>query len=77
MVRPGALSGRRYTHRATTPSFAAATATFGEPLLLDLDGQSIREIRKNANGQYLIIGGTPGKVYEAPAFSEPKPADDA
>jgi mannose-6-phosphate isomerase-like protein (cupin superfamily) len=25
----------------------------------------------------LIIGGTPGKVYEAPAFSEPKPADDA
>lgn len=36
------------------------TATFAEPILLDLDGQSIRELRKNAKGQYLIIGGTPG-----------------
>ncbi len=25
----------------------------------------------------LIIGGTPGKVYEAPGFSAPKPADSA
>ncbi len=35
-------------------------AQFGEPILLDLDGMSIREIRKNADNQYLIIGGTPG-----------------
>ncbi len=30
---------------------------FGEPILLNLHGQSIREIRKNADNQYLIIGG--------------------
>ncbi|MDA0180377.1 hypothetical protein OJ997_08720 [Solirubrobacter phytolaccae] len=41
-------------------SGGATTATFGEPILLDLDGQSIRELRKNGKGQYLIIGGTPG-----------------
>ncbi|WP_244929058.1 hypothetical protein [Nocardioides sp. W7] len=39
---------------------AATKATFGEPILLDLDGQTIREIRKNEAGQYLIVGGTPG-----------------
>jgi hypothetical protein len=39
---------------------AARTATFGEPILLDLAGQTIREIRKNDAGQYLVVGGTPG-----------------
>lgn len=34
-----------------------AHAKFAEPILLDLDGLGIREIRKNAAGQYLIIGG--------------------
>ncbi|WP_244929061.1 hypothetical protein [Nocardioides sp. W7] len=33
----------------------AGTATFGEPIELDLDGQSIREIRRNAAGEYLIL----------------------
>ena len=34
----------------------ADRAQFGQPILLDLDGQSIREIRKNDRGEYLIIG---------------------
>lgn len=38
----------------------AAKAVFGEPILLDLDGHDIREIRKNDAGQYLIVSGTPG-----------------
>jgi hypothetical protein len=38
----------------------ATKAQFGEPILLDLDGHDIREIRKNAAGQYLIVSGTPG-----------------
>jgi hypothetical protein len=35
----------------------ASTATFGAPIEFDLDGQSIREIRKNAAGEYLILTG--------------------
>ena len=35
----------------------AATATFGKPIELDLDGQSIREIRRNDAGEYLILTG--------------------
>lgn len=38
----------------------ATEAQFGEPILLDLDGHDIREIRKNNAGQYLIVSGTPG-----------------
>jgi hypothetical protein len=33
-------------------------ATFGAPILMDLGGLGIRDIRKNADGQYLIIAGT-------------------
>ena len=33
-------------------------ATFGAPILMDLGGLGIREIRQNADGQYLIIAGT-------------------
>lgn len=33
----------------------AAKATFGEPIELDLGGHSIREIRKNAAGEYLLL----------------------
>jgi hypothetical protein len=33
----------------------AASATFGEPIELDLGGHSIREIRKNAAGEYLLL----------------------
>jgi len=37
----------------------ATSATFGAPVLFDLGGLGIREIRENADGQYLIIAGTP------------------
>ncbi len=33
------------------------SATFGTPIELNLDGRGIREIRKNANNEYLIIAG--------------------
>src|SRR5262249_5920851 len=32
----------------------------GDPILLDLQGQSIRELRKNSHNQYLIISGQAG-----------------
>jgi hypothetical protein len=38
---------------------AAGSAQFGDPIMLDLGGRSIREIRQNANGQYLITAGVP------------------
>jgi hypothetical protein len=34
-------------------------AQFGAPILLDLAGRSIRDLRKNASGQYLISAGPP------------------
>jgi Bacterial Ig-like domain (group 3) len=37
----------------------ASSATFGAPIMMNLGGLGIREIRKNADGQYLIIAGTP------------------
>jgi len=37
----------------------------GEPILLNLGGQTIREIRKNADGQYLILSGQ-GATEAAP-----------
>ena len=43
-----------------TTSPATAHAQFGEPILFDLGGDSIREIRKNAAGEYLILGATAG-----------------
>jgi trimeric autotransporter adhesin len=43
------------------------TATFGAPIRLDLGGRGIREIRKNAANQYLIIAGPPdGATGSAP-----------
>ena len=33
-------------------------ATFGAPLLWDLGGLGVREIRRNASGQYLILAGS-------------------
>ncbi len=35
----------------------SGTATFGTPILLDLGGRGIREIKRNASGEYLIIAG--------------------
>lgn len=43
----------------------ASRATFGEPIELDLGGHSIREIRKNAAGEYLLL--TADAVPAAPA----------
>jgi len=42
---------------ATSGLNSSVHATFGEPLELDLGGLGVREIRKNANGEYLIIAG--------------------
>jgi autotransporter-associated beta strand protein len=36
---------------------SSGPATFGAPIVLDLDGRGIREIMRNASGQYLIIAG--------------------
>lgn len=38
--------------------------TFGSPILLNLGGDSIREIRKNADDQYLIISGASGDGFD-------------
>jgi hypothetical protein len=35
----------------------STTATFGAPIQLDLGGRAIREMKKNAAGEYLIIAG--------------------
>lgn len=42
------------------------SATFGAPIELDLGGRGIREIRKNAANQYLIIAGPAGDAGVAP-----------
>ncbi|HET6999016.1 MAG TPA: leucine-rich repeat domain-containing protein [Solirubrobacterales bacterium] len=41
-------------------SGAATKATFADPILLDLGGDSIREIRKNARNEYLILSAPAG-----------------
>lgn len=46
-------------------SGAATKATFDDPILLDLDGESIREIRKNARNEYLILSALAGVHSEA------------
>lgn len=50
-------------------SGAATKATFADPILLDLGGDSIREIRKNDRDEYLILSapaGVPNSQDEAP-----------
>ncbi|MFH9352756.1 DUF3616 domain-containing protein [Kitasatospora sp. NPDC017646] len=37
---------------------SAAHATIGEPIELDLGGLSVRDLRRNARGQYLIVAGS-------------------
>jgi putative cell wall-binding protein len=39
------------------PAGTSSTAAFGSPILLDLGGRSVREIRCNAAGEYLIVAG--------------------
>jgi len=43
---------------ATSGQNTSVHATFGEPILMDLDGLSVREIRKNADDEYLILAGS-------------------
>jgi hypothetical protein len=38
---------------------AATAATFGAPMFWDLGGLGVRDIKENADGQYLVIAGTP------------------
>ncbi len=40
----------------------AGSAAIGTPIRLDLGGRTIRDIRKNAAGQYLIIAGPPNSA---------------
>ncbi|GAB3747218.1 hypothetical protein GCM10028817_04300 [Spirosoma pomorum] len=42
------------------------SATFGAPIELDLGGRGIREMRKNANNEYIIIAGAAGDAGAAP-----------
>jgi 2',3'-cyclic-nucleotide 2'-phosphodiesterase (5'-nucleotidase family)/alpha-tubulin suppressor-like RCC1 family protein len=59
-----------------TPGTTAAT--FGEPILLDLDGRSIRELRRNDHGEYLISAGpTPANGTWALYSWDGDPAHDA
>jgi hypothetical protein len=44
----------------------AGSASFGAPIEMDLGGRGIREIRKNANNQYIIIAGAAGNEGPAP-----------
>ncbi len=59
-------------------------ATFGAPILLDLGGRGIREVKRNASGQYVIIAGPASdgndfKIYtwtgNAVDVPEPRSAD--
>ncbi len=43
---------------ATSGQNTSLHASFGEPILIDLGGLSVREIRKNAAGEYLIVAGS-------------------
>jgi YVTN family beta-propeller protein len=48
----------------------AAHAEFGEPIELNLDGGQIREIRKNASGEYLILASPSADNSAYPGESE-------
>lgn len=48
------------TNLEALTSGAATKAAFADPILLDLGGDSIREIRKNARGEYLILSAPAG-----------------
>lgn len=44
-------------------------ATFGAPIFLDLGGRSIRSIERNANNEYIIIGGPIGASTDFALFT--------
>ena len=45
---------------AAPDSLPQGSATFGEPIFLDLGGRGVRSLDRNAAGQYLIIAGPTG-----------------
>lgn len=47
----------------------ATTATFGAPIFMNLGGRGIREIRKNASNEYLIVAGPAGSIGNFRFFS--------
>ncbi|MBH8577322.1 DUF11 domain-containing protein [Nostocaceae cyanobacterium CENA369] len=51
---------------STSGGGTQGSAQFGAPIELDLGGRGIREIRKNANNQYVIIAGPAGDAGTAP-----------
>ena len=69
-LAPAQLGGKALivplTNLEALTSGAATRATFGEPILLDLGGDRIREIRKNARDEYLILGATDSGSKLAP-----------
>ena len=46
-----------FTTLVAANPYTATSATFGSPIQLNLGGRGIREIRKNADNEYLIIAG--------------------
>ncbi|RKR73963.1 beta strand repeat-containing protein [Frondihabitans australicus] len=47
-----------YTALSTAGNQSSTHATFGKPIFMDLGGLGIRDIKENANGQFLIVAGT-------------------
>ncbi|WP_345528078.1 leucine-rich repeat domain-containing protein [Nocardioides endophyticus] len=69
-LTPAQIGGRALivplTNLEALTSGAVTRATFGEPILLDLGGDRIREIRKNDRDEYLILGATDSGSKLAP-----------
>ncbi|MCB1491341.1 MAG: DUF3616 domain-containing protein, partial [Rhodobiaceae bacterium] len=57
------------TNFTSLPGLAPGSATFGAPILLDLDGHAIRDIAKNAADQYVILAGPAGSAIGTGDFA--------
>ncbi|MBD2435604.1 DUF4347 domain-containing protein [Nostoc sp. FACHB-110] len=55
-----------FTNLLSPTGGTQGSAQFGTPIELDLGGRGIREIRRNANNQYVIIAGPAGDAGSAP-----------
>ncbi|MEH2164038.1 MAG: putative Ig domain-containing protein [Nostoc sp.] len=55
-----------FTNLISASGGTQGSAQFGAPIELNLGGRGIREIRKNANNQYVIIAGPAGDAGAAP-----------
>jgi Fibronectin type III domain len=61
---------------ATSGQNTSLHATFGEPLLWNLGGLSVRELRRNADGEYLVIAGSWAATGSQALYTwDGKPAD--